>query len=110
VTIIRNRRLEHGHGFSHHPLIVAVVARQVVTGSRAIHQTEEASIAVGAGPVRNVFALREDLDQIVVGDQRSGDGHAIAISFVDDPADVGGVLKAACAENGDVEVLFDLTR
>src|SRR5216683_7201353 len=86
---------------------IAVVTGYFVASERVSQVIEQAFVAVGAfllfdGPVGGA----QDLRQIVIGEQRPRHGDAIARAVPDHTGDIGGVLKAAGAQELDARVDF----
>src|SRR5216684_8384895 len=86
---------------------VAVVTGYFVASERIGQVIEQAFVAVGAfllldGPVGGAQNLR----QIVVGEQWPSHGDGIARAVPDHTGDIGGVLKAAGAQELDARVDF----
>src|SRR6266481_10169023 len=71
----RTRRVDRhqlvDHGFA------AREARELIATHRILRRIEQAFVAVGARPLRQVAAHGPLLHEVVVGDQRAGDGDAV---------------------------------
>src|SRR6266446_625482 len=86
---------------------IAVITGYFVASERIRQVIEQAFVAVGAfllfdGPIGGAQNLR----QVVVGEQRPRHADGIARAVPDHTGDIGGVLKAAGAEELDARVYF----
>src|SRR6266496_1899151 len=103
------RRVEHRHHLADHRLL-RVEAALLVAAERVLDDVDQALVAVGTRPGRPVAAGLEVLDQVVVGDQRTGHADAVAVAFVDRLADDRGGLKPARTDHRHVDGPLDLAR
>src|SRR5687768_11357767 len=103
------RRVEDRHDFAHH-LVARAEPLRLVTAERVLDGVDETLVAIGAGTPWAVFALREHLYEVVVGDQRPGDGDGIAQSAGKRLLDDRRGLKSAGAQNGNFHGLLDAMR
>ena len=92
------------HQLADHPVVIAVVAAHVVATERVFEHMKEASVAVRAGPVGNVAALRL-LHQVRIGQQRTRDGHAVAQPLGDGPTGIRPGLEPARTQHRNCQLL-----
>ena len=83
--------MEDRHRLAHH-VVVGREPLALVAGQRVGEGVDQAAIAERAGPLGLVPAGGEDLRQIVVRDQRPGDGDAVEVPFLESAADQGAAL------------------
>ncbi len=97
-------------------MICAIIASRdgkrdlVVAAERVLDHVDQAPVAVGARLVGTVLPAAEDLDQVVVGDERPRGAHRVAVAALDRLADHRRRLEPAGADHRDVDRLLDGAR
>src|SRR5438552_1000837 len=108
LHVLGMNRVVHGPDFPHHSVVIAVETGHFIAANRVLDCVNQASVAIGAGAWRQILALLEVFNQVVVGDQGTGDSHAVAVTIGNRFPDIGSLLEATSAEDGDLDGLLNL--